>query len=105
MDNVFYSLTSQISNAKMIISGRFHLICIVIINETPFIALPSNTHKTIGLPEDIGLSDSYFQTLPSVTIIQDLASLSRYEIDLIRKYKLSSHNKITKMFDVLEGLI
>lgn len=95
----------QISNANMLISGRFHVICIAIINETPFIALPSNTHKTIGLLEDIGLSDRYFQTLPSVTIIQDLARLSRYEIDLIRKYKLSSHNKITKMFDVLEGLI
>lgn len=46
----------EIATPRGLIAGRFHAMCLAMLAETPFVALPSNTLKTQGLLRDAGLS-------------------------------------------------
>ena len=43
-------------SAELVITGRFHGVCLCLLTGTPFLALTSNSHKVEGMLEDAGLS-------------------------------------------------
>jgi hypothetical protein len=45
------------SNTKLVISGRFHGVCLCLKVGVPFLAVRSNTYKVEGLLEDAGFAD------------------------------------------------
>jgi polysaccharide pyruvyl transferase WcaK-like protein len=45
------------SNTKLVISGRFHGVCLCLKVGVPFLAVRSNTYKIEGLLEDAGFAD------------------------------------------------
>lgn len=45
-----------INRSKLIVTGRFHMVCLALLAEVPFYAIPSNTHKIQAIIEDIGIS-------------------------------------------------
>lgn len=47
---------ATLESAQLVVSGRFHGICLCLLTGTPFLALTSNSHKVEGMLEDAGLS-------------------------------------------------
>lgn len=52
LDGFFEALES----AELVITGRFHGVCLCLLTGTPFLALTSNSHKVEGMLDDAGLS-------------------------------------------------
>ena len=46
----------SLESSKLVITGRFHGVCLCILTGTPFLAIASNSHKVEGMLEDAGLS-------------------------------------------------
>lgn len=47
---------ASLEGAELVITGRFHGVCLCILTGTPFLAITSNSHKVEGMLEDAGLS-------------------------------------------------
>ena len=45
-----------LDSSELVITGRFHGVCLCLLTGTPFLALTSNSHKVEGMLEDAGLS-------------------------------------------------
>ena len=45
-----------LSSSELVVTGRFHVVCLCLITGTPFIAVASNSHKVEGMLEDAGLT-------------------------------------------------
>jgi len=50
----------DIAKGEVVITGRFHGVCLAILAQRPFLALPSNTYKIEGLLKDAKLGDGAF---------------------------------------------
>ena len=63
----FSELIQNLREARLVITGRFHLVCFCILTGTPFIATASNSHKIQGLLEDANLAHRFVEPamLPS----------------------------------------
>jgi len=46
----------RLESSELVITGRFHGVCLCILTGTPFLAITSNSHKVEGMLEDAGLS-------------------------------------------------
>ena len=44
-----------LSSSELVVTGRFHVVCLCLITGTPFLAVASNSHKVEGMLEDAGL--------------------------------------------------
>lgn len=44
-----------LASSELVVTGRFHVVCLCLITGTPFIAVASNSHKVEGMLEDAGL--------------------------------------------------
>jgi hypothetical protein len=45
-----------LASRELVITGRFHVVCLCLVTGTPFVAVASNSHKVEGMLEDAGLS-------------------------------------------------
>lgn len=88
--------------ARIIVTGRFHGVCLAILAQRPFLAISSNTHKIEGLLADAQLGpcgsllpDSELQTNP----VQRIADAVR-EIDLLsqQESKLSAYKQCCHLY-------
>lgn len=99
----------KIKNSKGIITARFHALCIAIQTLTPFIALGSNTYKSEGLLQDIGLGQNRLidiEVLSSGTEASlKVLPFDEYEIFKINTYINDAKLKIEKMFDEIFDFI
>lgn len=61
-DDVGYrAVVGLIRRAKLFVGGRFHLIIFAAKAGTPLMAVPSNTHKTVGLLRLLGAEERLFE--------------------------------------------
>jgi polysaccharide pyruvyl transferase WcaK-like protein len=79
----------QIVNAKLIVTGRFHMVCLAMLAKTPFIALQSNTHKIEGLLEDAGLYHRLFK----------IDNINNHSLDYYSKWNEGELKKINDFID------
>lgn len=42
-------LLSTIGQSRLVVTGRFHMVCACLLTKTPFVALKSNSHKIEGM--------------------------------------------------------
>ncbi len=92
----------QIAGLKGLYSGRFHSICFSIIAETPFISLPSNTHKIEALLMDVGLARARVVSNNNLINNGELTHIilfSEDEVENIKCYIHQAQGKIEEMFD------
>lgn len=47
---------SALESAELVVTGRFHGVCLCLLTGTPFLAMTSNSHKVEGMLEDAGLT-------------------------------------------------
>jgi len=45
-----------LESSELVVTGRFHVVCLCLVTKTPFLAVASNSHKVEGMLEDAGLS-------------------------------------------------
>ena len=55
------------SQRELLVTGRFHAVCMAILTKTPFVAVTSNSWKIEALLADIGLDPARVQTIGALT--------------------------------------
>ncbi|WP_041319711.1 polysaccharide pyruvyl transferase family protein [Hyphomicrobium denitrificans] len=103
----FETFAAYLSNeAGLIVSGRFHALCLAIVLEVPFLAWPSNTHKMEGLLEDAQLSNRIISDRRSVAAKLGLEGMQSYafsenELLNMRAYKFNARLGAEGMFKAI----
>jgi len=89
-----------LAKAELVICGRFHAMTMCINQQTPFVALESNSHKVSGVLTDIGLDKNKFMLNPAQLNSFDPSSFSfsAQEKEMIRTYCQQAKEKIAAMF-------
>ena len=57
---------SEISTHALLVTGRFHSVCMAILTRTPFVAVTSNSWKIETLLDDIGLNKSRVKNVDAI---------------------------------------
>lgn len=61
------SYLAQLSEHSLLVSGRFHAVCLALLSGTPFLAVSSNSWKIETLIKDIGLDPTRLRPIKSLT--------------------------------------
>jgi polysaccharide pyruvyl transferase WcaK-like protein len=88
----------RISAKSLIVTGRFHMVCMSLLARTPFLALSGNTHKIEGILTDVQLPHRY---LTSLSDRRDLISAAEWRDDeaaRIDTYLETARSRISEMF-------
>jgi polysaccharide pyruvyl transferase WcaK-like protein len=57
---------AELSARDMVVTGRFHAVCLAILTRTPFVAVKSNSWKIETLLRDIGLNPGRVRALDTI---------------------------------------
>lgn len=90
--------------AELVVTGRFHAVCLCILTGTPFLAITSNSHKVEGMLEDAGLSHRIVHPAdirgvlanPPAWTAEDAASAEAF-VHKARRGQKTMFNKIAKL--------
>ena len=108
-----YLLTSHeeyidhLQGKSLLITGRFHAVCLAILTKTPFIAISSNSWKIEALVADIGLDPKRVQPLSNlceVFLSQNQWQYSKQELSNIEDALGSWRSQGTALFDQIRSL-
>ena len=83
-----------LSKCAMVITDRYHVVCMSLYCETPFQYVDGNTPKTTFLLRDVGLDVKRFRYVDP-----QLITYSGEERRAIKRFKLKAQQMITMMFD------
>lgn len=97
----------EIASCRVVVTGRFHVICFCILTDTPFLAIESNSHKIQSMMKDIGLSADRLISADKIieTPVGENYSYSEQELAAIRVFKENAKASISNMFDIIEKKI
>jgi len=91
---------------RLLVSGRFHACTLALLARTPFVAVPSNSHKIEALVEDAGLAA--WRVAPSPDAIDVAAAAdagwSPAEADAIEAYLADGRARTDALFAELGRL-
>jgi polysaccharide pyruvyl transferase WcaK-like protein len=97
-------LLAQLCSAQGVVSGRFHMVTLCLLTETPFMALTSNSHKIEALLEAVGLHgricSDYAEGLRQV----QQRPFTQDELLLIRDFLQSARTQARQMFSEIATL-
>lgn len=97
--NNLNDLICEISRAKIVVTGRFHLACLCILLRVPFVAIESNTYKISSLLKDVGLSDKRcVENVDDLHDFENLTTYSEYELSNIKYFMAEYTSSVEKMF-------
>lgn len=91
-------LLKRVSSKSLIVTGRFHMVCMAMLARTPFVALPGNTHKTEGMLADAGLLDRFRTSPPDEHDLSAWSKLRDEEMANIEAYLHEARARISNMF-------
>ncbi len=91
-------LFKRISSKRLIVTGRFHMVCMAMLARTPFVALPGNTHKTEGMLADAGLSHRFRTSPPDEPDLQGWSEWRDEEVASVEAYLQEARGRISRMF-------
>lgn len=95
-----------ICSSRLVVTGRFHMLCICLILEIPFLAIKSNSHKIESMLEDIGLSERLIKcTMPDVARLQSASEWQDDELLKLRNWLVSSRVAINQMFSEISQTV
>lgn len=97
-------LLKRISSTGLIVTGRFHMVCLAMLARTPFIALEGNTHKIQALLADANLSDRFRSSLPDDLDLLAWSNWHDGEIGRVEAYLKMARSRISQMFSQIRQL-
>jgi Polysaccharide pyruvyl transferase len=101
----FVELFDRIATSQLIVTGRFHMICLALLAKTPFIALPSNTHKIEGLLDDAGLAHRFVAPAKLPGAIRAYSRWHEGELVQVEAYIERAHSSIAEMFSAIRASV
>lgn len=93
-----------LGKSELLVTGRFHGLCLALVSGTPFVALPSNSWKIKALFEDVGIDERRLVesgALSKDLILQQDWSWSELERSNIAAFLRQNQERATKMFDAI----
>lgn len=101
----------DVAKSSMVISGRYHAICMAIKHGIPFLCISSNSHKVQGLLIDAGISVHDFMIDEQLVEPQIIASMMPKALNNhircqknLNDFLLKSQDKIKAMFSDIRDL-
>lgn len=102
-------LLENLKNSSLLISARFHAICLSLHFSVPFVAISSNTFKIESLLNDINLGDKRIINFEDLKDFEKIKStynnFEKDEIIKINEYIVNANQKIELMFDEINSII
>lgn len=94
----------RVAQSEGVVTGRFHLVTLCLVTQTPFYAISSNTFKIEGMLKDAGLHGRVFDSYSIA--LEERASLafSDAERDSIESYIAGARVKALDMFTEIKRL-
>lgn len=87
---------SWMRSLDLLVTGRFHGVCLAMLLNVPFLAIPSNSHKIEGILEDCDCLDLLIEDLVEVEKKKGLAIEA---LDKTREYAKQAHEKIANFYN------
>jgi hypothetical protein len=96
-------------HAAMIVTGRFHAVCVALALEIPVLALPSNTRKIESLLNEIGLNSRIILDLDELAARLANGDAGQFayraeEIAEIRSFRRGARKKALDMFSTIRQM-
>lgn len=98
-------LLNRVSSATLIVTGRFHLVCLALLARTPFIALRGNTHKIEGMLADANLLHRYRSSPPDDLDLSRCSEWRDDELAHIENFLGAARPRISNMFFKIRELL
>jgi polysaccharide pyruvyl transferase WcaK-like protein len=99
----FVELFDRIATSQLVVTGRFHMICLALLAKTPFIALPAMTHKIEGLLDDAGLAHRFVTSGKVPDAIGEYSYWHEGELVQVEAYIERARRSIAEMFSTIRG--
>jgi len=93
-----------IVKAELIVTGRFHMVCLAMLAKTPFVAFPSNTFKIEGMLNDAGLNHRLYNLNKLNNSIYNYSHWQNDELEKIENYIAQADYKIENMFQIIKNV-
>lgn len=101
----------KVADCDLLVTARFHALCIAIQTMTPFLIFKSNTHKIEGLLQDVHLTQerivdiALLEKIDKDTIVNEKKfAFSEAEKSKIQQYLMHAKDSISHMFDEIAML-
>ncbi|MCQ2047196.1 polysaccharide pyruvyl transferase CsaB [Stutzerimonas stutzeri] len=102
----FEEFCLYVSGAELVITGRFHMVCILLLLEIPFLAVESNTKKISSLLKDVGIAGRVFSTVADLERHFHECSNHNFTAEermSIARFKQDAHIGRAKLIDILSS--
>lgn len=90
-----YSYMSWLKSLELYVTGRFHGVCLSILTKTPFLAIPSNSHKIEGILKDMNCEGLLIKSAHEIKVIKHLAKKAIPKMEI---YNKDAKEKINNLF-------
>lgn len=95
---------TQIGQARLHITGRFHAVCLSMLTETPFLALTSNASKIEQLLSDAGMETDRIVSTDALASPPRTADFTPEELAAIRQFRAQAQSQAQQLFSDLAAL-
>lgn len=101
----YHSFAKQISESRLLVTGRFHAVCFAIKVGIPFIAVESNTYKIEGMLADAGLECRSLDSADLSTCTpQQYTVFTQSEVSGIAEYLRFVDAQVVTLFNLVYSL-
>lgn len=100
------AFVARLSGLSLLVTGRFHAVCLALVTRTPFVAVETNTHKIQGLIADTGVG-AWRVTSASAVDAELLARAAAWEdgeLESVSDFLADARRRVDALFDDLSVL-
>jgi len=94
-----------LESSELVITGRFHGVCLCLLTGTPFLALTSNSHKVEGMLEDAGLSHRIVRPADARAVLAHPPEWSTDDAKKAKAFVATARRGQKAMFDTVLSMI
>ena len=92
---------SALRHSELLITGRFHAVCMAMVTETPFLAPASNSHKIEAMLDDAGLSHRVISSQVVTEAVRVPPLWTDSEAEAVARYVGQALQAQKSMFDTI----
>jgi len=92
---------TALHHSELLITGRFHAVCMAMVTGTPFLAPASNSHKIEAMLDDAGLSDRVISSSVVKEAVLMPPTWTNSEAEAVARYVGQAISAQNNMFDTI----
>lgn len=100
------AFVARMSGLRLLVTGRFHGVCLALVTRTPFVAVETNTHKIHGLIADTGVGAWRVTSASAVDgeLLARAAAWEPGELEALGDFLADGRRATDALFDDLSAL-